>query len=1036
MPLDKTNHILVGLGGTGGKILRAFKMRMFEEFPDFEERSKKPVALLYVDSTREMMGIGREDFNVMGKDASFTEDEFLFIKGIDVPALLDNIGNYPQLRAIVNNVQAVRTAIGSLGEAAGQKRRAGRLLFAANASSYVRALQNAYSRCHAQSGNNTKVVHIFAGLNGGTGSGSIIDAIAQARKLWDDAVINVYAMMPEKDLPKPDMDKGRYYQNGYAALNELNALQCGRLQLHDVTGEGALMTDLFDPRIKGVANGITIYSNANENGRIVDSFNELPKIVSDYVYSRVFLINPDIDGCKDIIRAYNFENMDDFALEFDETVPPTELRDDMELPIVRTKKINSFGIKRVIYPELRVLKHITYTTGKAALDQFKFNNWRESIGFVEEEANKDYRGLYLTEKHLTDWMLDLKHITLESKVLPSDAAYPTFFEDWQSLIGDFAETSAEADNPLLELQSQMDFMFTNSFRGVGVEEYYKGKERSLKEIAAEIRKVSEIELFNKWRSGEISIIELTRVTDILLEYVHELKKNVLDVEVEKTSEKLEESKANLDTIRKDWSSARGLGVMVGLRKNKDDFYSDFQVELPYYFEARTMSIALAFAIKLQQALVREFTALSSEIGGFSKLVSDAIDETNRLITSQRKVNKGLDDMKGAVVEVSEDESMVDFEQELTHDKSVMTQISQKLREAIITGPFISFGDLTQRLSVEDIKKSFDVTLSEIVKTKHADKPKTETKVLGLNILTQLQQKLDTEKKIHEFAHDILEQSGAYLYLDTNQMSFHVRNNPIPDDNQNIKLKEVFISMPAPDDNPNVVRFAQQLEAAFKAQTTQGNKAPTVFTESTRKNELSIITISYCYPMRAMAWMKDYRKKYDKYLNTGNANNDLNHRILLHCEGDGRNLPSIFALSNEELKEMEAQRVAQQPAQPKPSVAEPAMPPVAGPTPPPVTPPVTPPPFGGVTPPPVEPQVQLYLNIGGQNYGPYDWATCKQLAQNKQLTADTMVWEQGMAAWMPAGQVSKLSPLFAPAVPPAMPGMPPMPPAGSMPPPLV
>ena len=49
----KTNHILVGLGGTGGKILRAFKMRMFEEFPNKEEREKQPVALLYVDSTRE-----------------------------------------------------------------------------------------------------------------------------------------------------------------------------------------------------------------------------------------------------------------------------------------------------------------------------------------------------------------------------------------------------------------------------------------------------------------------------------------------------------------------------------------------------------------------------------------------------------------------------------------------------------------------------------------------------------------------------------------------------------------------------------------------------------------------------------------------------------------------------------------------------------------------------------------------------------------------------------------------------------------------
>lgn len=62
-----SNHILVGLGGTGGKILRAFKMRMFEEFHDDEERKKLPVALLYVDSTDEMMpqdGKARPDFRV------------------------------------------------------------------------------------------------------------------------------------------------------------------------------------------------------------------------------------------------------------------------------------------------------------------------------------------------------------------------------------------------------------------------------------------------------------------------------------------------------------------------------------------------------------------------------------------------------------------------------------------------------------------------------------------------------------------------------------------------------------------------------------------------------------------------------------------------------------------------------------------------------------------------------------------------------------------------------------------------------------
>ena len=89
-----TNHILIGLGGTGGKILRAFKMRMFEEFPDSKEREKQSVQLLYVDSSKEMMpkdGKGRADFRVMGQDASFTNEEFLFIKGNDVSYILDHI---------------------------------------------------------------------------------------------------------------------------------------------------------------------------------------------------------------------------------------------------------------------------------------------------------------------------------------------------------------------------------------------------------------------------------------------------------------------------------------------------------------------------------------------------------------------------------------------------------------------------------------------------------------------------------------------------------------------------------------------------------------------------------------------------------------------------------------------------------------------------------------------------------------------------------------------------------------------------------
>ena len=506
-----SNHILVGLGGTGGKILKAFKMRMFEEFPDAKDRDKQPVALLYVDSTDEMMGIGRPDFRVMGLDASFTKNEFLYIKDVDVVKILDNIDNYPSVKGIVNNVSAVKTAIGSLGQAAGQKRRAGRLLFAANAIAYVNALKNAYGRCDAISHNAEKTnIHIFAGLCGGTGSGAIVDAIVQTRKAFPEAIISVYAMIPEMNLPKANMDQGRYYQNGYAALNELNALQAGRFLPHDVTGAGK-EAKLFTEKVKGVADGLTLYSNVNENGLTVNSLNELPKIVSDYIYARVFLINSDDEVNGDIIRAYTFENMDDFALEYDET---KNAGADGQIPVARTKKINSFGIKRVMYPELRVLKHITYTIGESVLYQFKYNHWREDMGYVNEEINKDYREIYFNENNLSKWLLDYKHLTLEHKILQTDKDYPRFNEYWHDKATVYAEDAKNADCPLNELDSIMGDFFEKQFRGNGVVEFYKGKERAIPEIAKEIRRTIEHELFEKWKVGDISIIELQKVSKL------------------------------------------------------------------------------------------------------------------------------------------------------------------------------------------------------------------------------------------------------------------------------------------------------------------------------------------------------------------------------------------------------------------------------------------------------------------------------------------------------------------------------------------
>jgi membrane protease subunit (stomatin/prohibitin family) len=88
-----------------------------------------------------------------------------------------------------------------------------------------------------------------------------------------------------------------------------------------------------------------------------------------------------------------------------------------------------------------------------------------------------------------------------------------------------------------------------------------------------------------------------------------------------------------------------------------------------------------------------------------------------------------------------------------------------------------------------------------------------------------------------------------------------------------------------------------------------------------------------------------------------------------------------------------------------------------------------PPSQASAPPPPPSQaapVSFHVSVNGQSYGPYDMPTLQQHVAGGQITRESMVWKNGMAAWLPAGQVSELGSLFGP---------PPLPPtAGSMPPP--
>ena len=75
---------------------------------------------------------------------------------------------------------------------------------------------------------------------------------------------------------------------------------------------------------------------------------------------------------------------------------------------------------------------------------------------------------------------------------------------------------------------------------------------------------------------------------------------------------------------------------------------------------------------------------------------------------------------------------------------------------------------------------------------------------------------------------------------------------------------------------------------------------------------------------------------------------------------------------------------------------------------------------GAAPPPLpKPQAAFYLEIDGNQAGPFDVATLAQRVAGGQLTRTSLVWKPGMAQWTPAGNVAELAQLLG-SVPPPLP----------------
>ena len=323
------SHILVGIGGTGGKILKAFRQRLWTEHCSELKNNMLPIGFIYVDTDDSMMDYSNVSYQTVNGNCCFSQSEFVNISG-NVDAILSNPEAYPHLAKAIGDAVETQNAIGIMsGIGTGQKRRVGSLLFGAKIYTYRQILRDKITSLQRINVGGPINIHIFCGLAGGTGSGALVDAIEQTRKLMSDYDvkefsgfnITAYCQLPEKS-PHPFWDTGRYHANGYGALLELNNLL--------TTNNG---------QSNRPASGLILYSNTDNLGHTA-SPDELNRLVADFVYTYIF--SPKDNLGESFKRFITFDDDGTYRNEYDENADPKE---GFPLPVC-THAIGSFGINR------------------------------------------------------------------------------------------------------------------------------------------------------------------------------------------------------------------------------------------------------------------------------------------------------------------------------------------------------------------------------------------------------------------------------------------------------------------------------------------------------------------------------------------------------------------------------------------------------------------------------------------------------------------------------------------------------------------
>jgi len=876
MSKDKTNNIIIGLGGTGGNIINALRKRL-----EIENKNKDIfVDYLYVDSNSDDLN-DKASWKVFGKDVSLDDTNKLelelgkdninqiFNNPDDFSNITNWLGTKEEWSHIVENFATKGRIYGQ------QKRRLGRFLFAFNVQDFRDSIRNIVANLKSKSDTVDNTFYICSGLAGGTGSGSLIDTIVQVKELFPNSTILLYLFIPEGNLVGTK-DTGNYYPNAYAALKELNDLAIGKWKPYNVfDGEKTEQTNFFKKAC--------IITDENSKGVFLNPEQQKPeKLLADYIFYRV------VSNAAYVGRVENSENIHAGA---------EIVEDDKGRSIsVRSRDFMTFGMSRIIFPKEEIKEYLTYKASYSLILSMLYNNWNDTKKIFEDTDKKINIQAIIDDGFKSSIKFTEEVFTLQDGVLENEK-YKPFRDEWKNRLENieraYSESNINVKEKFNDISEQLNSYYDKSFRGkkIGVENFFTNAESDAEKRAKGIVKLLEDKLFNEWLYlNNYSIKNCVEVVERFIELTKKHIKN-LDKKIADTEKSIDFFFDEAEAHRVKFEQIGFLGNIVGKREK---IYSSYRNALVKYYIAKTELKALNYAkVKLLPFVSIEFNALLEAIkttdNSLSQLKKDLKDNFENKLKQQDTNDITVKVFDKSLIETTLEKEIINNRQT---QENLKTAIQTNIRERVGKDIY-SFGKFNEEYDTNKFLTYLENDLSEdIVK-----KVQNNKNILEKNIIDELNsQYANKDDKLKELVKDTLNRTNEFLPL--NKGETNRKPTVTPDAAIQDMISAYLAIIPFSSEESINNNFRAKLKNTFDAKKAgrhmithvvdQHYKSYNNQDSSINQNEILIVKVTSTFPLRMVERVKFLK---DKYVEAHKKNQNIDMEI--HIEGKGDDYNDLF-----------------------------------------------------------------------------------------------------------------------------------------------